>query len=575
MRNRERPHPRNRSARPYVGPWLVLVCVGLLACPVKPPKNDPDAHVPLESRPIWHNWTLDLKHFPATDGENYYFSPTTRDELRTVVRRAAAAGVDLRASGQRHSQPPLVADDNRNAPPEAAKTWLVDLSCYADLGPKGDEQISLDARQMRVTVNTGVREDYLDAFLAGHDLMLKTVTAGGFFSLGGMTAVDVHGASVHAPIFAETVTAFTVIGPDGGARTIEAGQRAFDEGAWEAIQFGRVSLGALGVVTRVTIEVMPRKHKTTVTMGRETHEIRSEAEFVDRYLEITSKYDRIESFFNPYKDEFLVLWWKIDPNPADKEPNAPEAVASSCTFAEKDAFGSPLESPAFEWVAQQLDNRVQLSGSRIEAEAMMEVAVHEVRKTFDAAVPKRTDLWLTKAARVAFMSYFVELPRLDAEGLARVWQSIDVVRQRLKTKDFLLTGPMEFRFVRGGDSALAGTYTDDRDAHFVNLDMIAFVEKTPVNEYPQAMLDFFADVERKWYVDFAGLPHNGKMYGFFDPTEGDRGLAMPPFANAFLTDLAARRGERLEAFERFRRDADPKGLFCNDYLRRLSLCRGT
>ena len=86
--------------------------------------------VPLESAPVWRNWTQDLEHLPAEDGKPYYFSPTTRDELREVVLRAASEGVSIRVSGQRHSQPPLVANDNRHDPAQTARLWLVDLSCY-------------------------------------------------------------------------------------------------------------------------------------------------------------------------------------------------------------------------------------------------------------------------------------------------------------------------------------------------------------------------------------------------------------------------------------------------------------
>jgi hypothetical protein len=54
--------------------------------------------------------------------------------------------------------------------PQTTKTYLVDMSCYADLGP---DRIVL-AGKNQVTVNTGVREDELDAFLIEHNLMLKT-----------------------------------------------------------------------------------------------------------------------------------------------------------------------------------------------------------------------------------------------------------------------------------------------------------------------------------------------------------------------------------------------------------------
>jgi len=61
------------------------------------------------------------------------------------------------------------------------------MSCYVDVGDSG---IALGPGAHQITVNPGVREDAVDAFLTKHDLMFKTVTAGGFFSLGGMTAAD-------------------------------------------------------------------------------------------------------------------------------------------------------------------------------------------------------------------------------------------------------------------------------------------------------------------------------------------------------------------------------------------------
>ena len=153
--------------------------------------------------PTWGNWSGNIVHEPPSDGENYYFRPTNLADLKSVLAEAKAKGVTVRVSGQRHSQPPLVADDNRGAVAPAPTTYLVDMSCYADLGQSGQDQMVLGPGQNQVTVNPGVREDALDAFLTNSNLMLDAVTAGGFFSIGGMTAVDVHGGTVDAPIFAE------------------------------------------------------------------------------------------------------------------------------------------------------------------------------------------------------------------------------------------------------------------------------------------------------------------------------------------------------------------------------------
>jgi hypothetical protein len=125
---------------------------------------------------------------------------------------------------------------------------------------------------------------------------------------------------------------------------------------------------------------------------------------------------------------------------------------------------------------------------------------------------------------------------------------------------------MEFRFVKGGDSALAGTYTQNANSIFVNLDLIAFVKATQASAYPDPVLNFFADIERAW-VALGGMPHNGKMYGFYNPA-GPIGYT-PPFNPAFLANLTTRRNDRVKAFDAYRQQRDPKGLFCNQYVAAL------
>ena len=141
--------------------------------------NDPNASVSSPSAPVWRNWSGNLVHQPASDGVKYYFTPTNLAELKSaLVEAAKAPGATVRVSGQRHSQPPLVVDDDRGAAPQT-KAFLIDMSCYKDLGSAHDQRIVPGPGSNQVTVNTGVREDELDAFLTKNNLMLTTVTAGG------------------------------------------------------------------------------------------------------------------------------------------------------------------------------------------------------------------------------------------------------------------------------------------------------------------------------------------------------------------------------------------------------------
>ena len=62
------------------------------------------------------------------------------------------------------------------------------------------------------------------------------------------------------------------------------------------------------------------------------------------------------------------------------------------------------------------------------ASGLLDTAFLTIEGLFDTATKNHTDLWLTKAARVMFMSYFVELPAYDEAGLKRVWQGLNAAR---------------------------------------------------------------------------------------------------------------------------------------------------
>ena len=511
----------------------------------------------------WKNWAQNIVNALEIDGQ-YYFSPTHLAELQDIVRQAGAAGATVRVSGQRHAQPALVAEDNRITP--NAQRWLIDLSCYADLGPQRDQSIVLNASPNTITVNTGVREDELDAFLTSHDMMLKTATAGGFFSLGGMTAVDVHGATIRAPIFAETASAFTLVGADGQVRTLDAQTPAV--GGWSPLQFARVSLGALGVVTSVTLEVLPRPWATTLNPGKDTNIVcADEQTFIARFKTLLTDHHRVESFLNPYTDNFLVLWWDVLSSPATQVPNLKTNVPNACALAGENVFGAPYLIP-FEPIIEPPLIAAQYGRNTTTAIKIIDAGFRTIETLFDQAASVYSDLWLTKASRVIFMSYFIELPALDDSGLSKAWQGLNAVTQRIKgNTEFLVVAPLEFRFVQGGDTALAGTYTQTPNATFVNLDLIGYVPGVAASEYPVQLLKFFADIERAW-VAAGGMPHTGKMFGFYDPDQPADSYSAP-FNSAFLTDLARRRSERTNAFNAFRKTCDPEGVFHNNFVAAL------
>jgi FAD/FMN-containing dehydrogenase len=549
------------------------------------PKN-PNA-IPSTSAPTWQNWSGNLIHKPASDGVNYYFVPANLADLKSAIAEVAKIpGATIRVSGQRHSQPPLVAGDNRNAVPAKTTEFLVDMSCYCDLGVDQNESIVLGPGTNRVTVNAGVREDALDAFLTQNNLMMKTVTAGGFFSIGGMTAVDVHGGTVNAPIFAETASAFHILLADGTVKTIDGTLPPVN--GWSALQFARVSLGGLGIVTSITLDVLPRPSATTLQGGTTRYLLKNKAAFVAQFQQLLtgpSKHDRMEVFYTPYAaapnlpwvplPNFLVLWWNESHN--SRPENSASKPETACELLQEGRFGAPMLGGLAKYAAQYVRESQYFSDAYdpfhippIPPSGYAAIALDEIETQAAAANTINSDLWLTASSQVIFMSYFFEMPNLDAAGLGKVWDGLDVVARRvIQRGNFHIAAPMEFRFVKAGNSAMSGSFSTNPNVWFLNLDLIGFIEPTPAANYPQMLLKFFADVERDW-VAMGGVTHNGKMYGFYDPKAAPgTHSAIGAFNPNFLAALRARRGAALTAYSAYRKSMDPKGLFYNSFLRQL------
>jgi len=171
------------------------------------------------------------------------------------------------------------------------------------------------------------------------------------------------------------------------------------------------------------------------------------------------------------------------------------------------------------------------------------------------------------------MSYFIEIPDLQDAGLGITWDGLNIVNTYVtQYGNFHICAPMEFRFVRGGNTAMAATFSTTPNACFVNLDLIAWVDVGTSSQYPDNLLKFFAHVERKW-VSLGGLPHSGKMFGFYDPTDQASDSYTPPFNKKFLSFITKQRVDfrqaPVDAFKKYRKTCDPDGLFYTQYLRDL------
>jgi xylitol oxidase len=154
--------------------------------------------------------------------------PQSVEEVRQVVATAER----VKALGTRHSFT------------DVADTPGV-LVCLDDLPPG----VAVDRDSRTVSVSAGTTYGALASELEREGWALANLASLPHISVAGAVATGTHGSGDRNQSLAALVTALEIVGPEGDLRTLRRGDPDFDGSV--------VALGALGVVTRLELEVEP------------------------------------------------------------------------------------------------------------------------------------------------------------------------------------------------------------------------------------------------------------------------------------------------------------------------------
>jgi L-gulonolactone oxidase len=212
----------------------------------------------------WVNWTGDQRCAPAA-----IVRPASEAELVAAVRDAVVRGHGVRAAGSGHSFTDIACTDG----------VLVDI---------GRMQRVLEHDGDRVTVEAGITLRRLGRELAARGLALENQGDIDAQTLAGATATGTHGTGVRFRNLSAGVAGLRLVTASG--ETLDLSPDA-DRDAFLA---ARVSLGALGVVSRITLRCVPR-----FTLHRRD-EPRPLGATLDRLDEIVDGSDHFEFWVFPY-----------------------------------------------------------------------------------------------------------------------------------------------------------------------------------------------------------------------------------------------------------------------------------
>lgn len=430
----------------------------------------------------WRNWSGEQRCSPAR-----IVRARSADEVAAAVRAAADEGLPVRAVGSGHSFTGAALTDG----------VMIDVAAM-------DRVLHADAASGLVRVQAGITIRALSAALAAMGLAMENLGDIDEQTLAGALVTGTHGTGAGLGNISTQVRAAELV--TGTGEIVE-----LDGTDPDALLAARVAIGALGVITAVTLQTVP----AFVLHGVDrTEPLEDVLATVD---ERTAAARHFEAYVFPHADRAVTRTNTVVDGPADP-PSAlsrflRQGVLETGVLAALSETGRrlPRAIPAMNRTV------IALAGTSVRTD--------------------RSDRIFASPRRVRFVEMEYALPRAAAvPALREILATID--RRRLP-----VNFPIELRFVAGDDALLSPAC--GRDTAYL---AVHTYRDMPWRTYFEAV-EAIAEAHE-------GRPHWGKRH----------------FRTA---ETLAPRYPGWARFQAVRRRLDPDGRFCNAYTDRVLGAVGT
>src|SRR5262245_46035118 len=219
-----------------------------------------------KSNYTYENWAHTLKFKPER-----FCEPDTETKVVEIVKDALARGGRVRTRGGGHSWSHFVVTD--------------DTLVHLDRLNKG---LIADVLNHRYTVQAGIRLKDLIHNLALDGLGMKNLGSITEQSIAGAISTGTHGTGIRLGNLATSIVGMRLITGTGEPVTIT-------ETDADLLDAARVSVGALGIITQVTIDVVPiykLKHTT----------------YFCKFDDVIDKLNTLAG-----ENERFLVWWLVAP----------------------------------------------------------------------------------------------------------------------------------------------------------------------------------------------------------------------------------------------------------------------
>lgn len=369
--------------------------------------------------------------------------PTTEQDVINAIRLATQSGLRVKAIGSGHSFTAI-------SKPEE---MMLDMS-------KLNAVIEVNAVNDVVRVQSGIVLSELNKYLEKHGLSMPNLGDVAYQSLAGSMSTSTHGTGVARTGLAAQIVGFRMVLASGEVVVCSADQNQ------EIFHCGRVSLGALGVVTEYSIRVVPLFNLHAVERPMLISDVLSQ------FQDLITDNDFFEFYWIPH-----TKWALTKSNNVTNLPADPPARLS--TWLHK----MVLENYAFGLLCR-------------------------IGKAFPGLIPQFATM-LPSAGRVEFVN--VSHRVFSSKRLVRFYEmeysiSIDAVSramheimQMIEQRDLKISFPIEVRCT-GRDDIPLSTSTGRESAYIA------------VHMYQGCDYDEYFTAVEEILLKYEGRPHWGKIH---------------------------------------------------------------
>ena len=392
----------------------------------------------MKDRTSWTNWAGNQSCAPVE-----VRTPTHEPELVGIVEQAAARGQRVKCVGAGHSFTSIACTDG----------VLLDLSRY-------DRVLRHDPEARTITVEAGIPLHRLCDELDRRGLALENMGDIAYQSIAGATATATHGTGWHFGNISSRIVGMRVITGDGSIID------ATPERDADVLDAGRVGLGALGIVSTVTLQAVPAFRLHAIEEPMKLDELLAD---FDGYM---SSADHVEFYWVPHTG------WAL----TKRNRRTDEAPSPRSRFKElyDDILLQNVGFGALCRIGRWRPSLIPRLAKILPSTGRLEYT-------------DRSDKVFTSPRRVHFYEMEYGIPR------EAIPEALDRVRRLVDELGIQLSFPVEVRVVAPDDIPLSTAH--GRATGYI---AVHVYRGTPYDAY-------FQGVERIM-DDYGGRPHWGKMH---------------------------------------------------------------